>query len=385
MAAYYDYDRPSPRPSSGSSLAPILLILLLIELGAVAAWWFWPRSSGKVLNPDATERPVAARGNLAEDEQSTIALYKKALPSVVHITTLGQRRDPFTLDVEQVPEGTGSGFVWDKDGHVVTNFHVVQKAGAFQVTLWDHSSYPATLVGGLPDKDLAVLSIGAPKDKLFPIEIGSSSDLQVGQKAFAIGNPFGLDGTLTTGIISALDREIQSVNGRTIKGVIQTNAAINPGNSGGPLLDSAGRLIGVNTAIISPSGASAGIGFAIPVDEVNRVVTEIIRFGKVTRPGLGLQVATDQLAKKAGVDGVLILKVQPDGAADQAGLQPTRRGRQGQVVFGDVIKAVNGKPVHTTNELFSLLEGYKVGEKVKLTVERGDQQLDVDVTLQAVS
>jgi S1-C subfamily serine protease len=220
------------------------------------------------------------RGELAADEQSTIALYKRCAPSVVHITSLARQTNPYTLNVQQIPRGTGSGFVWSKDGFVVTNYHVIQGASGATVTLADGTSHRARLVGAYPDKDLAVLRIDAPAAALYPIDVGTSADLQVGQKVFAIGNPFGLDQTLTTGVISALNREIESVTGRPIRGVVQTDAAINPGNSGGPLLDSYGRLIGVNTAIASPNGASAGIGFAIPVDEVNRVVPELIAKGK---------------------------------------------------------------------------------------------------------
>ncbi len=248
---------------------------------------------------------ITPRGDLAADEKSMIAIFRQASPSVVHITTLAVRQDAFSFDVLQIPQGTGSGFVWDADGHVVTNFHVIQEADAATVTMADHSNWKAHLVGAYPDKDLAVLRVDAPPASLHPIPIGTSHDLQVGQKVFAIGNPFGLDQSLTTGIISALGREIQSVTQRPIKDVIQTDAAINPGNSGGPLLDSAGRLIGVNTAIYSPSGVSAGIGFAIPVDEVNRLVPQLIRHGRVIRPGLGIQVGPDRLAAELGLSGVL--------------------------------------------------------------------------------
>ncbi|MBM4297498.1 MAG: trypsin-like serine protease, partial [Deltaproteobacteria bacterium] len=224
---------------------------------------------GAALNdPKASPRAVAPRGELRGDEKSTIALFKQASPAVVNITAIGVERDMFTLNLYQIPQGTGSGFVWDTTGNIITNFHVIQNADAAQVTLADQSNWKARVVGVAPDKDLAVLKIDAPANKLQPIPIGTSKDLQVGQSVFAIGNPFGLDQTLTTGIISALNREIESVTRRPIQGVIQSDAAINPGNSGGPLLDSAGRLIGVNTAIYSPSGASAGIGFAIPVDTV---------------------------------------------------------------------------------------------------------------------
>jgi S1-C subfamily serine protease len=228
---------------------------------------------------DAQPRAITPRGALQADELANINLFKQASPSVVNITSLGVQRDMFSMNVQQVPRGTGTGFVWDAQGHIVTNFHVIQGGQGARVTLSDQSVYDAKLVGAFPDRDLAVLQIDAPKEKLPPLAMGSSRDLVVGQRVYAIGNPFGLDQTLTMGIVSALNREIESFNNRTIRGVVQTDAAINPGNSGGPLLDSAGRLIGVNTQIASPSGASAGIGFAIPVDEVNRIVP------RRTRPG----------------------------------------------------------------------------------------------------
>ena len=287
--------RPEPR-------APVWILLWLVlgievVLGGLLIYNYWKRPSPAEVG-SYEPRAITPRGDLAEDEKTTIQIYEQASKSVVFITRLRLQRDYLSLNVQQVPEGTGSGFVWDKAGHIVTNYPVIQGADSAQVTLADHSSWKARTVGAYPDKDLAVLRIDAPADKLFPIAVGTSQDLKVGQKVFAIGNPFGLDQTLTTGVISALNREIESVTHRPIQGMIQTDAAINPGNSGGPLLDSAGRLIGVNTAISSPSGASAGIGFAIPVDEVNRVVPQLIAHGKVTRPGLGVQVASDQQAKR---------------------------------------------------------------------------------------
>jgi S1-C subfamily serine protease len=259
-----------------------LPIIIFVLLGLGLIWYVaGPKSPH---DPDATSRLVTARGDLAEDEKNTIDLFESASGSVVYITGIELRRSFFSLNIYEIPQGTGSGFMWDKDGRIVTNYHVIEDASRVEVTLADHSSWKAIVVGVSPDKDIAVLQISAPVDKLRPILIGESKNLRVGQKVFAIGNPFGLDQTMTTGIVSALGREIQSVTGRTIQDVIQTDAAINPGNSGGPLLDSAGRLIGVNTAIYSPTGASAGIGFAVPVDIVNRVVPEIIKFGKVMRP-----------------------------------------------------------------------------------------------------
>jgi S1-C subfamily serine protease len=360
--------------------------LVLLGLAAVLVWRVWSpwtnRSPG--LDPTATPRLVTARGDLAEDEKSTIALFKLVSPSVVHITTLAVRQNYFTLDLQQIPQGTGSGFVWDQDGRVVTNYHVVEGADAAQVTLADHSTWKARLVGAYPDKDLAVLVIDAPRERLQPIPLGTASDLQVGQKVFAIGNPFGLDQSLTTGVISALEREIESVTRRAIKGMIQTDAAINPGNSGGPLLDSAGRLIGVNTAIFSPSGAYAGIGFAIPADEVNRVVPQLIQHGKITRPGLGVQVAPDQLGRELGLPGVLIVSVQPGGPAAEAGLRPTRRDDTGRLQLGDVILAVDDTPVHTVDDLLDVLEKSRIAAPVSVTILRDSQKQIVTVVPQAI-
>jgi S1-C subfamily serine protease len=240
------------------------------------------------------------------------------------------------------------------------------------------------VVGVAPDQDLAVLRIDAPSNRLRAIPIGTSKELQVGQKVFAIGNPFGLDQTLTTGVISALGREIESVTRRPIQGVIQSDAAINPGNSGGPLLDSAGRLIGVNTAIYSPTGASAGIGFAIPVDTVNRIVPELIRYGKVTRPGIGVQIAAEQLAERLGVRGVLVVDVVAGSAAARAGIRPTRRDESGRIRLGDIIVALDGRKVVSPNELFLELEKHKVGDVVTLSLLRDGKTVQSKVTLEAV-
>lgn len=341
-------------------------------------------NSASVNDPGATPRPVASRGELFPDEKSTINLFKQASPSVVHITAITVQRDFFSLNLYQIPEGTGSGFVWDANGNIITNFHVIQNADAAQVTLADQSIWKARRVGVAPDKDIAVLRIDAPANRLRPIPLGTSKDLQVGQSVFAIGNPFGLDQSLTTGVISALGREIESVTRRPIQGVVQTDAAINPGNSGGPLLDSAGRLIGVNTAIYSPSGASAGIGFAIPVDTVNRIVPELIRSGKVIRPGLGIQTAEEQIAGRLGVNGVLIVDVSPGSAAAKAGLRPTRRDASGRVRLGDVITAVDGKKIESPNDLFLTLEKYRVGDAVNLTLLRDGKSIQTKITLEAL-
>jgi S1-C subfamily serine protease len=330
-------------------------------------------------------RAIAPRGELHAEERATIGLFRQASPSVVNITAIGVQRDLFTLNLYQIPQGTGSGFVWDTSGDIITNFHVILNASAAQVTLADQSAWKARVVGVAPDKDIAVLRIDAPANRLRPIPIGTSKDLQVGQSVFAIGNPFGLDQTLTTGVISAVGREIESLTRRPIQGVIQTDAAINPGNSGGPLLDSAGRLIGVNTAIYSPSGASAGIGFAIPVDTVNRIVPELIRYGKVTRPGLGVQIAEEQLAHRVGVTGgVLVVDVAQGSAAAKAGIRPTTREASGRIRLGDVIVAINGKKVESPNELYLVLENYKVGDVVTVSLLRDGKMVQTKVALEPV-
>ena len=356
------------------------VVCLLAVLFARQTWL----GSASLNDPRATSRTVTARGELFSDERSTINLFRQASPSVVNITTIGVERDLFTLNLYQIPQGTGSGFVWDINGDIITNFHVIQNADSAQVTLADQSNWKARVVGVAPDKDLAVLRIDAPANRLRPIPIGTSKDLQVGQSVYAIGNPFGLDQTLTTGVISALNREIESVTRRPIQGVIQSDAAINPGNSGGPLLDSAGRLIGVNTAIYSPSGASVGIGFAIPVDTVNRIVPELIRSGKIIRPGLGIQIADDQIAQRLGVTGILVVDVARGSAAAKAGIQPTRRDAEGRLRLGDIITALDGKKVESPNDLYLLLEKYKIGDAVNISILRNGKTVETKVALEAV-
>ena len=341
----------------------------------------------RVLIGVSTEpRVVTARGDLADDEKSTIALFEHASPSVVFITTRQRVRDFWTRNVFSVPQGTGSGFVWDDLGHVVTNNHVIEGAAEAIVRLNDGRSYNAVLVGTSPAHDLAVLRINVAFDRPPPVPIGSSHDLKVGQKVFAIGNPFGLDYTLTSGLVSALDRSLSEGNGATIEHLIQTDAAINPGNSGGPLLDSAGRLIGINTAIYSPSGAYAGIGFAVPVDTVNRVVPQLIARGKYIRPGLGIIVdhrLNETLTEQLGIRGVVILGINPGSVAEQAGLQPTRGASNGAIIPGDIILAINDQPMETVKELFSILDTLRIGDRVTLRLWRRGQEVEASLLLQA--
>ena len=390
MSAPFDYGSPfAPRPAPPSrrpsSVAAWLLLLFVLALGALAGWLVsravWNHEARTVA---AEPRPVTPRGGLSDIENTTIQIFRNNNPSVVFINTVAEQQDIFTGNVAEVPLGTGSGFIWDSAGHIVTNFHVVTHASGAQVTLWDHKAYPARVVGVAPNNDLAVLQIDAPADRLRPITVGSSHDLQVGQQVFAIGDPFGLDQTLTTGIVSALGRTIQSPAGTTISNVIQTDAPINPGNSGGPLLDSSGRLIGVNAAIVSPSGSNAGIGFAIPVDTVNRIVPQLIRHGRVARPRMGVELsdnASRVIAEQLGVRGVLILRVQPDSPAAAAGLRGTRQTPNG-LILGDIIQTVDGQPVTNSEQFYSVLEAQKPGDTVTLQIYRDAQTVNVPVKLE---
>ncbi len=363
-------------------LTVTFLVFLLILLGfAVGLGWREALGAVAAQTPPAVARPVTARGDLAADEMATIELFKQASPSVVYVTSLTLRRDWFSLNVQQIARGTGSGFMWDENGHVVTNFHVIRGSDAASVTLYDQTTWEADLIGVAPEKDLAVLRI---RDRGFmtqPLALGSSSNLLVGQKVFAIGNPFGLDQTLTTGIISALGREIESVTRIPIRDVIQTDAAINPGNSGGPLLDSAGRLIGVNTAIYSPSGASAGVGFAIPVDTVNWVIPELILKGRVERPTLGVELVSAQVVANLELEGALIMRVLGRSGADRAGLRGTYQDRRGRVILGDIIVKVEDRPVNSADDLVLALERRREGEVVEITVIRDGAEERIEVEL----
>ncbi len=363
----------------------LFLVATLLSTPTNAAEWGKPL--GAVYDgPEGKPRPVTPPPiELSADERSTITVFERATKSVVFIANTAIQQDIWSLNVMEVPQGSGSGFVWSKQGHIVTNFHVIYGADAVKVTLADRSEHKAKLVGADPDHDLAVLQIQVSADQVEPLAIGASHDVRVGQKVLAIGNPFGLDHTLTTGVVSALGRTIKSMSNRTIEGVIQTDAAINPGNSGGPLLDGAGRLIGVNTQIVSPSGAYAGIGFAVPVDTVNRIVPELIKHGKLIRPGLGVSLVPDAMAKRWGIKGVIIGKVTRGGAADRAGLKGARETMMGQIQLGDVIVSVDGTAVATVDDLMDVMEAHKVGDHVSVEILRANRREKVSVTLQVVN
>jgi len=359
--------------------------VLALSLWAIAADWGKPLG-GTYDGADGKPRPVApAPAELGPDERATMAVFERATKSVVFIANTAIQRDIWSFDTMEVPQGSGSGFVWSKQGYIVTNFHVIYGADTIKVTLADRSEHQAKIVGADPDHDLAVLQIKVSENLMEPLAVGASHDLRVGQKVLAIGNPFGLDHTLTTGVVSALGRTIKSMSNRTIEGVIQTDAAINPGNSGGPLLDSSGRLIGVNTQIVSPSGAYAGIGFAVPVDTVNRIVPELIKHGKLIRPGLGVSLVPDSIVKRWGIKGLVIGKVSRGGSADRAGLRGARETQAGRIELGDIVVAIDGKTVETIDDMMDVMEAHKVGDQVTLDIVRASKRQQVSVTLQAVN
>ncbi|WP_339731858.1 trypsin-like peptidase domain-containing protein [uncultured Gimesia sp.] len=372
-------------PERKSSITQKWLILILIVLIGLMAFELVSRKLRQ-----STSR-VPLRTDLTQTELRTIELFRESSPSVVHIRTaeFALEADQFSMNLQKTPQGSGSGFIWDRKGHIVTNFHVIQKADEATVTLADNTIWKAKLVGFAPSKDLAVLKINAPSERLKPIEVGNSTDLQVGQTVLAIGNPFGLDQSLTTGIISGLGREIISVTGRSIRNVIQTDASINPGNSGGPLLDSSGHLIGVNTAIYSSSHVYAGIGYAVPVDLISRFVPQLIRYGVIQIPSLNFTGVDDFVTRKLKTNqllpqdaqGVMVQEVIPGGAADLAGLQAIRLDKSGNVILGDLIMQLDKMPITNANSLLDALEAHKVGDEVPLIVLRNNQKIKLTAKL----
>ena len=357
----------------------VVALLVVFFSGLVLGRWL--PSDG---SPAPTEAVRPLPGELGEEERRGIEIYRRATASVVHITTTAVRRD-FFFELYEVPQGSGSGFFWDGDGHIVTNYHVIEGASSFNVTLADHSEWEAELIGVAPEKDLAVLRIDAREGvPSVPLPLGVSDRLLVGQKVLAVGNPFGLDQTLTVGVVSALERRLRSPAGRAIRDVIQTDAAINPGNSGGPLLDSSGRVIGVNTAIYSPSGGSAGIGFAIPVDTVARLVPQLIEFGRPIEPGIeGLAWLTNRQASYFRLEGVgvVVRETDPDSQADRVGLTGIEVDRRRRYVLGDIIVGAQDVEVRSINDLRDIFESVGVGGTVTLQVERQGRIRDVEVEL----
>lgn len=384
MSGYSSVSSPGENRLRWFLLLAILALLVYLNRG-----WISSLITSSGIDPDAVPRAITPRGDLAGDEQTTIELFDRVSPSVVFVTTIGQGWKQSLLGVEpfRVQQGAGSGFIWDADGHIVTNLHVVEgiarSGGKCWIRLKSKNEYPARVVGYDPDYDIAVLVIDAPKSELTPIPVGTSRDLLVGQKAFAIGNPFGYDYTLTSGLISALGRTIRTEQGRAIQNLIQTDAAISPGNSGGPLLDSAGRLIGMTTAIAAQQHAS-NIGFALPVDEINRIVPELIRNGAVVKPALGIAVIEEPVLRQAGIDkGVMIRGVIKGSSAEKAGLRGVSRKPDGQVELGDLIVAGDGTPIDGVADLFTFMQKHKVGDEVKLTIKRQGETMEIPMKLQA--
>ena len=319
---------------------------------------------------------------LTAAETNTIAVFRKAAHSVVFVTQKRRVVDYFAGRELEVPSGSGSGFVWDKAGHIVTNYHVIEKARSVSVALYDQKTFTAELVGIEPRKDIAVLRIKAPPSALHPIGVPDKpTDLAVGQKAIAIGNPFGLDHTLTVGIVSSLGREVQGIGGVTIRDMIQTDAAINPGNSGGPLLNSSAKIIGMNTLIFSRSGSSAGIGFAVPVATIARVVPQIIKTGKAEQVGIGVRIDPQRrLERRADLPGVAVIDVEPDSPAAQAGIKGLAEG-PGGVVFQDIIVGIDDIQIEDYDDLYNALDRFRVGDQVKLRIRRGSQTVTLPIRL----
>lgn len=324
----------------------------------------------------------AAQAQLLPEEMATIQAFERAKPAVVFIKNASLQWDWFSSYIYEVPQGAGSGFIWDDQGHIITNFHVIYHADRIDVTLADKKVYKAKVVGIAPDYDLAVIKVDAPQGLLKTINLGSSNQLKVGQKALSIGNPFGLDYSLTTGVVSALGRSMRSIGGRDIYDVIQTDAAINPGNSGGPLLDSMGNLIGVATMIYSPSGASAGVGFAIPIDTVKRVVPQLIAHGMLKRAGLSLVLVPDSIRDQLGLKGAMILAVKEGGSADRAGLKGTFRNAFGEVIYGDLVTAIDGNGITNNEDIFKSLDLKKSGDKVTIKYQRSGKESETTAALE---
>ncbi|MCA9637847.1 MAG: trypsin-like peptidase domain-containing protein, partial [Myxococcales bacterium] len=321
------------------------------------------------------------------DEQNTIDIFQAAAPATVFVTQKRVVRD-LNMRALEVPAGSGTGFIWDRAGHIVTNYHVIDTGrarGSYAVTLFNHKTYDAVLVGGEPKRDIAVLKIDAPADELTPIRVlDADGRIDVGQKTIAIGNPFGLDHTLTTGVVSAMGREVVGYGGITIRDMIQTDASINPGNSGGPLLDSRGRLIGMNTMIFSKTGSSAGIGFAVPVTTIRRIVPQLISTGKVEQIGLGITFLDESIAARAGIKGVIITGVAAGSPAARAGLVPLRQTRDGGILMGDVLVGIDALSIDNYDDLYNALERYKDGDEVRVRVVRDGAVVSLPLTLAVI-
>ena len=344
-----------------------------------------PHASSAASGPSASAMPppvlAPSPGTRTEDERNTIAVFRTAAQSTVFVTQTRIVEDYFAGTLQEVPAGSGSGFIWDDQGTIVTNFHVVEGARNLTVTFHDQQTFEAKVVGLEARKDIAVLRVVAPAKVLVPIHVAKGEQVEVGQKAIAIGNPFGLDHTLTTGVISAIGRQVQGAGGVSIRDMIQTDAAINPGNSGGPLLDSSGKLIGMNTMIFSKSGGSAGIGFAVPVGTISRIVPQILKTGRAEQVGIGIGVdPVQKLERRLGQSGVIVLHVPEGGAAAAAGLRGLTRTRRG-LALGDVIVGIDGTRIQQFDDLYTALDQHKPDDTVKVTVLRGEGTVTLSIKL----
>ncbi len=379
-----------PQTENGAKMSDRYIRRLFLTTLSVALllliWQSMPLWRGYLARFEGQPRSVTPRGSLSDEERTNIEIFERNKASVVYITTAKAVLDPWTRNLYSIPKGTGSGFVWDDLGHIVTNYHVIEGASEARVRLADGRDYPAVLVGASKAYDLAVLRIDVPVKQPRPVLIGTSRDLKVGQKTYAIGNPFGLDWTMTTGIVSALHRQMRERNGAVIRDLIQTDAAINPGNSGGPLLDSAGRLIGVNTAIYSPSGAYAGIGFAIPVDTVNRVVPRLIAYGRYLEPSLGIVAdeGLNRLAKsRLGFDGVMVARVIPGSPAAKAGIRGAAFYPDGSFTPGDIVLSIDGRTIRRVDDIADILQKHRIGDTVTLEIARGGRVFRIELPVKA--
>lgn len=367
-----------------------LLLCLVAALASCKQTTTQPKPDGSSQagqQASATPPPVPPLSPNAriEDERNTIGVFKACAPATVYVTQTQLVVDEWEGTAQEVPAGSGSGFVWDDQGHIVTNYHVVKGARSLTVTFHDQQTFDAKVVGVEPRKDIAVLEVKPPAGLLVPLKVGKATQLEVGQKTIAIGNPFGLDHTLTTGVISAIGRQVKGAGGVTIRDMIQTDAAINPGNSGGPLLDSTGQLIGMNTMIYSQSGSSAGIGFAVPVATIARIVPQIIKTGRAEELGFPITVDPSQrFERRLGLRGIIVLAVAPNSEAAKAGLRGVTQTRRG-IVIHDVIVALDGKPIATYDDFYTTLDAHKPDDVVKVTVARGEQQVEIPLKVTVVA